>query len=63
MSSHISLLSTRIYSPQSTTEFFPFVIQSEAKDLDYTHFMYTRFFTTLRSALNDRNGIPLWMTM
>ena len=66
MSSHISLLSTQIYSPQSTqstTEFFPFVIQSEAKDLDYTHFMYTRFFTTLRSALNDRNGIPLWMTM
>ena len=36
MSSHISPLSTQIYSPQSTqstTEFFPFVIQSEAKDL------------------------------
>ena len=36
-----------------TTEYFN-VIQSEAKDLDYIHFMYTRFFTTLRSALDDK---------
>ena len=30
------------------------VIQSEAKDLGGTHFMYSRFFTTLRSVLNDK---------
>ena len=51
------------FAPQSYTEFFPFVIQSEAKDLGNTHFMYMRFFTTLRSVLNDRNGITLWMTV
>ena len=50
------------FAPQSYTEFFSFVIQSEAKDLGNTHFMYMRFFTTLRSVLNDRNGITLWMT-
>ena len=30
------------------------VIQSEAKNLGNIHFMFTRFFTTLRSVLNDK---------
>ena len=32
------------------------VIQSEAKDLVYTHFMFSRFFATLCFALNDKEG-------
>ena len=30
------------------------VIQSEAKNLGNIHFMFPRFFTTLRSVLNDK---------
>ena len=30
------------------------VIQSEAKDLVYTHFMFSRFFAPLCFALNDK---------
>ena len=44
------------FAPQSYTEFFIFVIQSEAKDLGNTHFMYMRFFTTLRSVSSLRSS-------
>ena len=38
------------------------VIQSEAKNLGIIHFMFPRFFTTLRSVLNDKICILLILT-